>query len=565
MNPGGHGIFDFIHCDRSNYLPLFSEALVESPKKTVRIGRFVIPLSAGRVELLRKGDAFWQLLDRKDVPYLIFKIPSNFPPVESKGISLSGMGTPDILGTYGTFSFFTDDPTFASMDVSGGQVIPVTVSENQIQTAFIGPENTLLAEKPVLQRPFTVSIDPENATAKITIDEEVILLREGDWTPWFELSFDVMGPFKKITGIVRLYLKALSPYFMLYATPININPADPALPISTPPGYAKQICRKVGYYFTQGMAEDTKALEWGVFDDGEFIEQANFVFDENNRLLDAVLDDYRGGFLFFYFSTLDQTTHMLWRDFDPDHPAHTADSGPYMKQTERYYAQIDSVVGAVEKRLPEDAVFIVMSDHGFAPYYWKFNLNTWLYQNGFIALLNESNITDQPLFRNVFWRRTRAFGLGINGLYVNLRGREAEGVVKPGEEYEALIAEISEKLLAYRDPETGAAPVKHVYRSKDVYQGDQVEIGPDLVVGFARGYRCSDESALGDFSNEIISPNLSKWTGDHCMATDEVPGILVANRPLLVSDPALTDFAATVLHLYGVERPKSIGGRPLFD
>jgi predicted AlkP superfamily phosphohydrolase/phosphomutase len=165
----------------------------------------------------------------------------------------------------------------------------------------------------------------------------------------------------------------------------------------------------------------------------------------------------------------------------------------------------------------------------------------------------------------VFWRRSRAFGLGINGLYINLRGREAEGVVKPGEEYDALVEEIRQKLLAYRDPITGLAPVKEVYRRSDVYQGAEVDHAPDLVVGFARGYRCSDESALGDFSNEIITPNLSKWTGDHCMATSEVPGILVANRPLLVSDPALTDFAATVLHLYGVERPEDIIGRPLFD
>jgi len=352
---------------------------------------------------------------------------------------------------------------------------------------------------------------------------------------------------------------------MLYAAPININPADPALPISMPRDYAEYLYEKVGYYGTKGMPEDTKALEWGVLDDHEFIELSNFVLDENDRLLDAVLKEYSGGLLFFYFSTLDQTTHMLWRNFDPNHPAHTADSSPYMNQTQRYYSQIDSVVGAVEKRIPKDAVLIVMSDHGFAPYYWKFNLNTWLYRNGFVTLIDDSNVADQPLFRNVFWRRSRAFGLGINGLYINLRGREAEGVVKPGEEYDALVEEIRQKLLAYRDPNTGLAPVKELYRRSDVYQGDEVEHAPDLIVGYARGFRCSDESALGDFSNEIITPNLSKWTGDHCIATSEVPGILVANRPLLVSDPALTDFAATVLHLYGVERPKNIIGRPLFD
>ena len=565
MNPGGHGIFDFIHCDRANYMPMFSAALVESPARTITIGRYVIPLSRGRVELLRRGEAFWQVLDKKEVPYLIFKVPSNFPPVDCDGMSLSGMGTPDLLGTYGTFSFYTDDPSFASVDVSGGQVIPVTIENNRIQTALIGPDNTLIKDHPALERPFAVSIDAENLTATIVIDGQTILLREREWTGWVEVDFDVLGPLKKISGITRFYLKALSPHFMLYAAAININPADPALPVSTPPGYAKELYERIGYYGTKGMPEDTKALEWGVFDDGEFIAQADFVLDESVRLLDEILRGYTGGFLFYYFSTLDQTTHMLWRDFDPDHPAHTADSGPYLHQTEEYYARIDSIVGAVQRRIPKDAVFIAMSDHGFAPFYWKFNLNTWLYENGYISVRDPSDVTGQPLFRNVFWRRSRAFGLGINGLYINVRGRNAEGVVKPGEEYDALVEEIRSKLLAYRDPATGLPVVKEVYRRADVYQGEEAENAPDLIVGYYRGYRCSDESALGELTNEVITPNLSKWTGDHCMATDEVPGIIAANRPLLVQDPALTDIAVTVLRLYGIEPPKNMIGRPLFE
>jgi predicted AlkP superfamily phosphohydrolase/phosphomutase len=565
MNPGGHGIFDFIQCDHANYMPLFSSALVESPEKTITIGRYVIPLSHGRVELLRRGLAFWQILDDKKIPYLIFKIPANFPPVDCNGYSLSGMGTPDLLGTYGTFSFFTDDPSFASMDISGGQVIPVTIEANRIRTALVGPDNTLLKNNPPLERPFSVSVDPENASATIDIGGKTILLRQGEWTNWIDVDFDVLGPFKKISGITRFYLKAVSPRFMLYAGALEINPAKPALPISTPPDYAADLYRQVGYYGTKGMPEDTKALEWGVFDDREFIDQANFIFRERVKLLDTVLRGYSGGFLFFYFSTLDQTTHMLWRDFDPNHPAHTAESGPFMHQTEEYYAEIDSVVGAVQRRIPEDAVFIAMSDHGFAPFYWKFNLNTWLYQNGYISVLDPSDITGQPLFRNVFWRRSRAFGLGINGLYINLRGRDAEGVVKPGEEYDALVNEIRSKLLAYRDPATGLPVIKEVYRREDVYQGAEVKNAPDLIVGYNRGYRCSDESALGEFSEEVITPNLSKWTGDHCMATDVVPGIIASNRRLLVDDPALTDIAATVLRLYGITPPKNMIGRPLIE
>ncbi len=562
---GGHGIYDFIHCAHESYMPMFSAALVEPPKKTVKLGRYVVPLSAGRVENLRKGQAFWQVLDEKEVPYLVYQIPANFPPAPSKGITTSGMGTPDILGTYGTFSFFTDDPSFAALDISGGQVIPVEVKNNQIQTAFIGPENTFVAGSPSMTRPFTVSIDPENRTAKIAVDGKVILLKDGEWSEWFEVKFDALGPFKKLSGITKLYLKSLSPHFMMYATPININPADPALPVSTPAGFSKELYDKVGYFYTQGMPEDTKALEWGVFTDAEFIKQADMVLAENLRMLDALLEDYRGGFFFFYFSTLDQATHMLWRNLDPMHPAHTAEAARHMGQLETYYARIDSVLGVVRQKIPQDAVLMIMSDHGFSPYYWKFNLNTWLRDNGYIALLDESNVGDDPLFPNVFWRRTRAYGLGINGLYINVKGRDREGIVNPGEEYDALVKEICEKLLAYRDPATGLPVVRTVHPRDETYHGDYLALAPDIVVGYDRGYRCSDESALGAFSGEVIQPNMGKWTGDHCMSHEVVPGIFLSNRPLLVQDPALTDFAATVLSLYGVERPVDMGGRPLVE
>jgi predicted AlkP superfamily phosphohydrolase/phosphomutase len=562
---GGHGIYDFIHCDHENYMPMFSAAIVEGPKKTVNLGKYVVPLERGRVENLRKGRAFWQVLDEKDVPYLIFKIPSNFPPVECKGMSVSGMGTPDMLGTCGTFSFFTDDSSYAALDISGGQVIPVKVENNQVHTAFIGPDNTLLADKPALKRPFTVSIDRENETARIKVGKRVILIKEGGWSDWFEVEFDLLGPLKKMSGITRLYMKSLSPYFMLYAAPLNLNPADPVFPISTPPGYAKELYEKIGYYSTKGMPEDTKALEWGVLDDGEFVEQANFVLRERLRLLDAILADYQGGLLFFYFSTLDLATHMLWRNFDPMHPAHNEEAARHGDQLERYYTQMDSVLGVVRRKVPKEAVLMVMSDHGFSPYYWKFNLNTWLYENGYIEFLDDSDESDDPLFRNVFWRRTRAFGLGINGLYINVRGRDGEGIVAPGEAYKTLVDEISEKLLAFTDPNTGRPVVRAVYKRDESYHGDYLSIAPDIVVGYDRGYRCSDESALGSFSRRTIEPNMNKWSGDHCMASEVLPGVFVSNRRLLVPDPALTDFAATVLALYGVERPEDMGGRRLVE
>jgi predicted AlkP superfamily phosphohydrolase/phosphomutase len=566
MNPGGHGIFDFIHQDRSAYLPVFSSAVVEAPSRTWTVGKWVIPLSQGRVELLRKGEAFWQTLDQKEVPYLVFRIPANFPPAESKGTSVSGMGTPDILGTYGTFSFYTNDPTLMGLDVSGGEVFPVELRGDRIEAAFKGPENTMLVGAPHMMRPMTIDLDKDNQTARITVDDEVVILEEGEWSDWFQVSFDVMGPFNKLGGITRLYLKSVAPYFQLYATPIQIDPSNPALPISNNDSFAKHMYEKIGFHYTQGMAEDTKALEWGIFTDAEFIKQSGFVFEERIDMLDAVLDDYAGGFLFFYFSSIDLTCHMQWRNMDPNHPGHTPEGAKYKDHIENLYARMDSVVGNVHKRIPEGTTLIVMSDHGFAPYYKKVNLNSLLYESGFLELRRPNQIGQQPLFRNVFWRRTRAFGLGINGLYVNLRGREAQGVVKEGAEYEAVLAEVTEKLLAYRDPDTGEQVVKTVYRASEVYSGPHADNAPDLIVGYANGYRGSDDNALGQLHKQTIVPNMDKWSGTHCMALDIVPGILVTNREITVSDPALTDLAPSILAMYGLKSPEdAVVGRNIFD
>jgi predicted AlkP superfamily phosphohydrolase/phosphomutase len=256
---------------------------------------------------------------------------------------------------------------------------------------------------------------------------------------------------------------------------------------------------------------------------------------------------------------------MQWRNMDPNHPGHTPEGAQYKDHIENLYARMDSVIGDVAARIPDDATLIVMSDHGFAPYYKKVNLNTWLYENGFLELRRPNQIGQQPLFRNVFWRRTRAFGLGINGLYVNLRGREAQGVVKEGEEYEALIADLTEKLLAYRDPDTGEQVVKAVYRASEVYSGPYVKDAPDLIVGYANGYRGSDDNALGKLHAKAVVPNMDKWSGTHCMALDIVPGILVSNRSLTVSDPALTDLATSILAMYGLNSPEAaVVGRNIF-
>jgi predicted AlkP superfamily phosphohydrolase/phosphomutase len=562
MDPGGHGIFDFIHRDPATYTPTFSAADVIEPGRSLSLGDWILPLSGGGTRLLRKGEAFWQILDRHDIPCTVIRVPANYPPAETRARTLSGMGTPDLLGTYGTFALFTDDPAWQGATAAGGRIHTVARMDDRVYARLEGPPNTLRRSRPVLEREMVIDIDAENNAARIQVGSAERLLRAGEWSDWVAFDFDLVPPFRSLRGMCRFYLRSLTP-LQLYVTPVNIDPEQPALPISTPPGYARDLARRVGRFYTLGIAEDTKALEAGVFSDAEFVTQTDTLMAERDRMLDAVLDDYRQGFLFFYVSTIDQSCHALWRNTDREHPAHAVADTSFAGRFGELYERMDALLGRVRARIPADATVIVLSDHGFAPYYRKVHLNTWLERNGYLALVRPG-VTGEPLFGNVFWRRTRAYAAGINGLYVNLVGREGKGIVAPGPEYDALLAELEAGLLAMRDPENGAPMITRVYRARNVYHGAEAVHAPDLIVGYNRGYRSSDDSALGTITAELVTPNLGKWTGDHCMDHTLVPGVLVTNRPLAATDPSLVDLPVSILALYGVPAPAQMRGRSLF-
>src|SRR5258708_16245200 len=287
MNAGGHGLFDFIHRDPQTMQLYFSASRVEGPKHAIHLGNWVVPLGGGAAEQLRKGTAFWEILDEHHVPNSVFRIPSNFPPVPAKGQTLSGMGTPDLRVTYGTFSFYTDEPTAASGAVEGGQVIPVQVENSQVSANLIGPDNTFRKGSPATLTPFSVSLDPLESVARISLQEQEFVLREGEWSGWIPVQFRLIPFLSSVKGICRFYLKQAHPRFQLYVSPINIDPADPALPTSTPATYSRELSEEVGEFYTQGIAEDTKALSDGMLDDNEYLQQARTVLAEHRRIFDV--------------------------------------------------------------------------------------------------------------------------------------------------------------------------------------------------------------------------------------------------------------------------------------
>jgi predicted AlkP superfamily phosphohydrolase/phosphomutase len=565
MNAGGHGLFDFIHRDPKTMQPYYSASRVEPAQHSIHIGSWTIPLGSGKAEQLRQGKAFWEYLDERGVPVTVYRIPSNFPPIASKGRTLAGMGTPDLRGTYGTFSYFTDDPMAQTGEVEGGQIVPVMVENWRVKSALLGPDNSFRRGSPAVQIPFTVSLDPVEAVAKVAIQDHEFVLREGEWSDWIRLDFTLLPVVANVKGICRMYLKQAHPRFELYVSPVNIDPAEPALPLSTPSSYSRELSEKIGEYYTQGIAEDTKALSDGVLDDKEYLEQSREVMAEQRRVFDTEFPKFHSGLFFFYFSGIDLNSHMLWRQIDPRHPGYDAQAAAqYGNALPKFYQQMDQVLGEILARMDEHTTLLVMSDHGFAPYYRSFNLNTWLLDNGYLRLKPGADQEQGEYFAYVDWSKTRAYGLGLNGLYVNLKGRERDGIVAPGES-DKLLAEITSRLLAVRDPKNGAQVITRMDRASDAYNGPYARSGPDLIVGYNRGYRAGWRTILGAFPREVIENNMNPWSGDHCMDYTLVPGILLSNRAIAAPAASLTDIAPTILAEFGIAKGRSMIGKPLFS
>ncbi len=566
MNSGGHGIFDFIHRDPKNFQLYFSTSRVEGPRHNLRLGSWVIPLGSGSAEQLRHGKAFWEILDEQGVPNYVYRIPANFPPVAAKGKTLSGMGTPDLRGTYGTFTFYTDDPTAGLGEVEGGEVVLVDVKNNRVASNLIGPDNTFRRNSPPSVEPFTVDVDPLEPVVRIAVEDQQFVLKEGEWSGWVPVEFKLMPLIGSVKGICRFYLKQTHPRFQLYVSPINIDPRNPALPISTPSDYSSDLAKQIGEFYTQGIAEDTKALTAGVLDDKEYLQQAHEVLSEHRRAFDAEFPKFHDGVFFFYFSSLDLNAHMLWRLTDPQSPAYDAAlAAQYGSSLEEFYQQIDQVLGEVLPKVDDNTTLLVLSDHGFAPYRRSFNLNTWLLNNGYIALKEGvSENASEPL-ANVDWSRTRAYGLGLNGLYLNLRGRERQGIVEPGSQADALLSQLRQKLLAVRDPKDGSQVITRIDLASEAYQGPYARAGPDALVGYNRGYRAGWKTILGAFPAEVLEDNTNPWSGDHCIDFTKVPGVLLSNRKIEAQAPALTDIAPTILAEFGIAKTRDMMGQSVFQ
>lgn len=568
-NPGGHGIFDFLARDPHTMTPYHATARAEQTGTNLPIGGWQIPLSSGRLRNLRRGPTFWTSLERQGIPCTVLRVPANFPPAEDEARSLSGMGTPDLAGGYGTFTYFTDDPRTRTREVSGGRIVSVELHDNSCRCTLPGPVNSFAADGRTAEVPVTIDLDPHRPLARIAVGDETFVLAEGEWSDWVPVRFSLLPHVVDAAGICRFLLKRATfesgkGRLGLYASPVNIDPTDPALPISNPPDYSRRLVRELGYFYTQGMAEDTKALSAGVLSESEYRQQATFVLDERMRFFEHELARFDRGFFFHYFSTLDLSSHVFWRTLDRQHPLYSdalaAAEGDFIP---KLYDQVDRAIGRALETVDDRTLLFVMSDHGFTSFRRQFNLNSWLMDNRYIRPKVSRVQSVNTLFADVDWTRTKAYGLGINGLYLNLVGREVHGLVAPGAEAERLCRELASRLTAIRDPQTGEAVISRVHLASEIYSGPYAADGPDLIIGYHNNYRASWETILGGFPREQIADNTDAWSGDHCVDSTFVPGVLLCNRPLPADRPALEDLAPTILTAFGVDIPVEMTGKNL--
>jgi predicted AlkP superfamily phosphohydrolase/phosphomutase len=555
-DPGGHGIFDFVHRDPATMLPFASDSKAGAEGFTLKLGKWKFPLTGGGYQSLRKGEPFWKALEEHGIESWVLRMPANYPPSGLATRELSGMGTPDLNGAK-FFSFYTSELFYPTEGMTGGHVYEWDVYDGMAEQKLYGPDNPLLQEKKPLAVGFKVYVEPDIATAKFEVeDSSEFVLEVGEWSDWVPLEFEMM-PAKKLHGICRFYLKSIEPELEVYVSPINYDPMTPDAPISTPSSYATHLAENGGRFYTQGMPEDTKSFTEGVLEMDQFLEQARYAGHEVIAQYDRVLGDFlhsSAGFLFYYFGNPDQMSHVMWASMDPTHPAYKAETyGRHADLIPQVYQELDGVVGRTLDSMGDRALLVVMSDHGFSSWRRSFNLNTWLVRNGYLALRDPTLKEDPGFFRNVDWSKSRAYGMGINGLYINLRGREKNGTVEPRDR-RALLDEIGKQLLATVDPATGLPALTKVYVREDVYHDTgSIEIGPDLQMGYAKGTRGSGKGALGDIEKEVVRDNLDDWTGDHIMDHETVPGVLLASRKLQKPAPSLKSLAKALLAELGVE------------
>lgn len=522
LNPGRHGIYDFIGRDPKTYLP---ELSILKLKRTA--------FSGSEYQTPSDAKALWTILSERGIKTRVIRWPVTFPPREVNGVLLSGLGTPDVTGALGTYSFITT-ASISPGDKAPERVIQVEWDGNFIETALPGPQVAGITGPKRSHLPMRLTKSSDGSLEISLGKSGSLVLKQGEWSEWFPLQFPA-GIGKKCPTMVRLHLTSLEPELQLYVSPLQIDPSSAATDITWPAEFAKDIAGEIGRFATLGLPEDTQAARHGRIPMQAFLESCNDITVEREAMLRRELNAFDSGLLAIVFDTSDRIQHMFRKD---------------EATVEAHYRRMDANLGLVLQTADENTAVFVMSDHGFSDFNRAVHLNSWLVQNGFLALKNGAN-EGEPLLKNVDWARTKTYAVGFCSLYVNLKDRESQGIINPGKERKAILDELTRALRDWRDS-NGEAVVRNTYISDEIYHGEHMAEAPDIVLGYYPGYRGSWQTALGAApAGETVVPNDDLWIGDHLVDAPCVPGIFLSNLPCSTTTPRLIDVAPTVLKAFG--------------
>ena len=551
-NPGKHGVFDFIARDPSGYRPEMGAVEYRAP----RYGAAGELLSGIDGANRRRGTPFWQLVSEAGYAAEVINVPYSWPPEPlPKGGVASGLGTPDLRPTNSTSTVFTTDQGERIRSLGGVRALRPDWDGRRTRLELEGPRGPA-------RRRSTVEVEVElladgSGGVRLALPEGAVELGPESWSPWQVIRFD-LGQSSALAQ-VRFYLEeASSERLHLYASAIGAAPEEPFVELSHPPSYAEDLVRLSGRYNTVGWEEDTSALNAELLSDRAFAADLLATMDQRRRLTLAKISEGLPPLLISVWTGPDRASHMFWRLTDEQAPRYdsklAAEFGGLIDET---YEQMDRIVGEVRAVLPDDALLLVMSDHGFHGFSKQVHVNRWLVDAGYLKRKPGGTSIQQA-----DWSGTKAYALGTGQIYLNLEGRESEGIVPFGEQ-EALLGEIEEGLAAIRDGEEVA--VTSVSRGGSIYKGGASAGAPDLLIGFASGYQASWSTRLGGVGAEVIEPNLKKWSGDHAASSAaESEGVLFSSRPIAKENPSIEDLGPTILQIILQEFPGGMDGRPLF-
>jgi predicted AlkP superfamily phosphohydrolase/phosphomutase len=599
VNAGKHNIYDFLVRDTSNYLPDLGMVHFEPPRFVLNY----IPVAKPVVESIRGGTSFWVTAGRAGVRSSMLTVPVTFPPEEvPNGELLSGLPLPDIRRTMGTFYYFgTDLSRYEEGNTEFGGILKRLVFDGDVaQTELVGPPNPIVKQqlreararppgtalsdadkmkiaeleaREDVRLPVTIHWNKAEKSATIDVGDNSIHLAEHQWSKWINLDFTI-NMLVRVHGMAQLFLIGAGQELQLYISPVNWKPDNPPAAMSSPASLSADLYERLGPYRTLGWAEATWPLNEDRIDEKTFMDDLYRAFDDRAQVILQRIDAKQWDLLVGVIESTDRVQHMMWRLIDPTHPMYDkALAAKFGDAIERVYRKCDEFIGEVVSRIDPATPVLIVSDHGFHSFRQSVNLNTWLVQEGFMAIQGqqpgEKKLKDLfggggTFWENVDWSRTKAYAMGLGQIYVNLKGREGHGIVSPDESNSVQDALVG-RLLTMTDPMTGAKMVDAVYKRDDVYKGSFVKNASELQVGLADGYRVSWQSTLGGSPPGLVYPNMKKWSGDHgSYDYKQTSGTLISSRQVGSEPIDIMDIAPTVLRYFGVPIPPDIDGKPIF-